>query len=416
MVRVERDRSLRVAVTLSLLVFCTPVSPASAQESQGTTVDVFRGPVIASPRVLGMGGAYTAVAEGTQGGLLNTASLANRYEWSTDWFDWDFNLDWLILVPGTDADIDNDGTYAGGGEGYLGINLGAGLQFGRLGVGLWLNSDTFSAVTGNERLTYAFTYGYLGAAFAFLREQLVVGAGLGGGGLEVTSWVDQAAQGAKADWKQNGSVKWNGGGLESGVLWRPLKLPIRLGTSIRFPVLIDSSKRDGMDGDLGATPLPDSVHIPWRIATGVSFFHSFGGHPYNRPREEKVAGEPQPDSPPLNRRYVRAALDLVFWGPAPKGAVGAAPFAGGEEALSGQDGSLSVHGGLESEVWSNRLVIRGGSYIEPPRLDQSDARAHGTFGMDVRLFRLFYWDLRAGMSFDLASRYFNWGFGLGFWH
>ncbi len=420
-------RAILAASVLLFFLVLPAGCPARAQESAGTTVDVFRGPVISSSRVLGLGGAYTAVAEGTQGGLLNTASLANRYAWSSDWFDWDFNLDWLILVPGTDADIDNDGLYAGEGDGYLGINLGAGLQFGRLGVGLWLNSDTFAAESGDNRLTYAFTYGYLGAAFAFLQEQLVVGAGVGGGGLEVISWIDQAAEGKRADWKQTGTVKWNGGGLESGVLWRPLKLPIRLGTSIRFPILIDSSKRDKIDQDLASAPLPDSVRIPWRIATGVSFYHSFGGHPYNQRREDKAvrAAEPTPqgegaaqpaDSPPLNRRYILAAFDLVFCGPAPPGAVGASPFAGGRRAESGRTGSLSVHAGLESEVWSNRLVIRGGSYLEPPRLEETEMRPHGTVGLDLRLFRLFYWDLRAGMSFDLAPRYYNWGLGVGFWH
>ncbi|MBM4353291.1 MAG: hypothetical protein FJ109_05750 [Deltaproteobacteria bacterium] len=402
--------------------------PLHAQEgTEGTVVDVFRGPVISSSRVLGMGGAYTGVAEGTQGGLLNTASLASRYAWSTDWFDWDFNVDWLILVPGTDADVDNDGRYAGEGDGYLGLNLGAGLQFGNLGVGLWLNSDTFSAVSGDDRLTYGFTYGYLGAAYAFLREQLVVGAGLGGGGLQVTSSVRKGDSGGLERWTDTGSVKWNGSGVESGALWRPLRLPIRLGASIRLPILIDSSKRDDLDGGLASVPLPDSVRIPWRVATGFSIYHSFGGYSYNKSREAEAASAPSQPSgsdgeapsavrPKLNRRYLLAAVDLGFCGPSPAGAVGAAPFVGGERTESGRQGSVSVHAGLESEVWSNRLVVRGGSYLEPARLEGSEVRAHGTFGMDVRLFSLLGWDLRAGTSFDLAPRYYNWGLGIGFWH
>jgi len=415
-----------VAALSFLALLLLPQVRAFSQETDGTVVDVFRGPVISSSRVLGMGGAYTGVAEGTQGGLLNTASLANRYAWSTDWFDWDFNLDWLILVPGTDADVDNDGSYVGEGDGYLGVNLGAGLQFGRLGVGLWLNSDTFSAVARGDRFTYAFTYGYLGAAFAFLQEQLVVGAGLGGSGLEVTSWVNKAEAGKREDWQKTGTVKWNGGGVETGVLWRPLRLPFRLGTSIRLPILIDATKRDEIDSDLTSAPLPGSVSVPWRIATGFSFFHSFGGHLYNQRREDRAARKDEPeegadgpmpaDGRILNRKYLLAAVDVVFSGPSPEGAVGAAPFVGGEQTPSGKGGCLSLHAGLESEVWNNRLVLRGGSYLEPPRVEGSEVRPHGTFGMDVRLFRLIAWDLRAGMSFDLAPRYFNWGLGLGFWH
>ena len=90
--------------------------------------------------------------------------------------------------------------------------------------------------------------------------------------------------------------------------------------------------------------------------------------------------------------------------------------AGCRRAASGRTASLAAHAGVESEVWNNRLVVRSGAYFEPPRLDGSDVRPHFTLGLDARLFRLIWWDLRAGFSLDLASRYHNTGIGVGFWH
>ncbi|HEY8075338.1 MAG TPA: hypothetical protein VIF62_14540, partial [Labilithrix sp.] len=47
------------------------------------TFDVFQGPILASSRVTAMAGAYTAIADGTEGITFNAAAPAVRPAYST---------------------------------------------------------------------------------------------------------------------------------------------------------------------------------------------------------------------------------------------------------------------------------------------------------------------------------------------
>ncbi len=401
---------------LALLAALLGLPPAVAGEPGGPTVDYFRGPVVTSSRVTGLGGACTGLAEGTQGAGRNAASLANRYPYSTDAFDWDLSLDWLAIVPGADVDMDNDG-HAAGDEEYRAITAGLSFLFSNFGIGVWLTSDTFVLADDEERVEYGLVYGYLGAAYAFLEQQLLVGPGLSSASLDVRGWVNETPGAAEATWQTRGEASWSSPGAQVGLLWRPRNLPIRVGTDLRLPIRIAVGEEEEVPETLAEEALPAHVHVPWRLACGIAWFHSFGGRTFNRRWDSPQAA---PEGPPvpamLDRRYLLATLDLVATGPAPAGAVGPGSYINGQPRESGADASFSVHAGVESEVWNDRLVLRGGSYLEPARLEGAAPRLHGTFGAEVRLFRLWRWQLRAGLSTDVASGYLNWGIGLGFWH
>src|SRR5947208_1632406 len=51
-------------------------------------LDLVTGPVIGSGRILGLGGAYTALAGGIEGAAWNPAAYASRSLWETNWWEW----------------------------------------------------------------------------------------------------------------------------------------------------------------------------------------------------------------------------------------------------------------------------------------------------------------------------------------
>jgi len=123
----------------------------------------------------------------------------------------------------------------------------------------------------------------------------------------------------------------------------------------------------------------------------------------------------------LSRRYFLVSTELRLVAPVPN-AIGPDAFLDQELRPKGGSTTVSFHLGVETEPWENRLKVRAGTYVEPGRNAGASPRPHGTFGFDVRLFDWdpldtgSPWSFRAGMTFDGAPDYFNWGIGLGFWH
>jgi len=285
------------------------------------------------------------------------------------------------------------------------------LQFGELGVGLGASTNTFTISDDVHKYQYGFNYGYIGAAYAFWREQLVVGTGTGFGALDLAGWLNESADPDQAEWVRSGAVTWANTGWDLGALWRPTNLPLRIGASFRQPIAVDHDDQPEVPEEFSDAPLPGRVSHPWRLALGASYYLSFAGNPYNAPRAKR-----NPMKRGWDRRHVLFSVDTVLHGPAEKDATSMSSFLEGQHHGSGKQASISVHSGIESEVVNNRLTVRSGFYLEPGRLDSRQGRIHGTTGFDVRLFRLIWWDLRASLSLDLAPRYFNGGLGIGFWH
>ena len=56
-----------------------PLGPQGSRiQTSGYTVDLFQGPVLATTRITALGGAYTAIAEGTEGIPFNPAAASFR--------------------------------------------------------------------------------------------------------------------------------------------------------------------------------------------------------------------------------------------------------------------------------------------------------------------------------------------------
>ena len=123
--------------------------PVHAQDHQPIVdgdfgIDLYQGSVFGSGRIVGMGGASVAIAEGSAGIDSNPAAPATRPSTSTGKWSWDWHLDWLTPAVGTD--FDNNGIEAER-ESSIGdsplLTLGFVVQYKQWAVGL--------AVTANRR-------------------------------------------------------------------------------------------------------------------------------------------------------------------------------------------------------------------------------------------------------------------------
>lgn len=394
-----RQRILPFAVLCAASLLVAPALAAESEypaiESNGYVVDGFDATVIGSSRIIGLGGAYAAVAEGIAGFAHNPAALARRYPYSTDWWDYDLAIDWLVTGVGTDMDATNTGLAHSEGADVRFVVLGGSLQFGRLGIGVHLRGrthrlalsetieDSTGVVTG-----YDFGLGevMLGAGYEIIPGRVLVGGGIGGSYLNINP-----VRGTKADGSPLVSFKSNIWSV--GVLWMPGD------RSWSFGGAASSGGEMGRDiGDaqvVAGRYLPQSVQRPVQVTFGAAFRHDFG-------------------DPKHDRRYLRWSGDVVGYSKAPD-AVSLDGFLAQRAQPSGQEGSLAIRSGLESEVIHDRLVLRGGTYYEPARVPGRDGRTHLTGGFELRLFEL-VWMWKLSSALDVSSNYSNWSLGLGFWH
>jgi hypothetical protein len=237
-----------------------------------------------------------------------------------------------------------------------------------------------------------------------------------------------------------------GAGLQGGMLWTPRELPIRVGATVRSPILSSicvSSVFCPNDNPSSFHP-PEKSALPWEVEWGVAV--QLGPRPLNFAwsDEDKLVGpeveaerrvtngvkEPAYKAARriLKRRYAaipRQKLLLSFamlaTGPTSQ-AVGLESMLAQVVDRSGEHATLTTRGGAEAEVLPNRLQLRAGTYLEPTRFVESRPRLHGTFGFDVRVvewtvFNLFpdETSFRFTAAVDDARDYFGYSVALGIW-
>ncbi len=457
---------VRLAATLCVLGVAGRAS-AQALAPGSFQIDVHNGPVLGSSRMIGLGGAYSAVAADIAGVAWNPASYASRELWETDWLAWDASAG--ILLPSTSArgDFDNNGDASVGYRDFLYGDFGVGLQFGALGFGVLLRSFVYDARVGGRDISVGLTTGSYGLGYGLLDGQVVVG----GGARTASFTVDAGA---------TPLLQLSGTAPEIGALVRLAGQPWRVGAAFRAGLSVDSEAGSAPDAD--ARPLPRAAHLPWELQLGVAW--QLGDRPLNRRfvdpgraadalaerhrrrrseranaqlvREVAAGGAPgdvpadaawraaedarieaedaefereiayaalrrATDLRVLSRRYVLLTGELVVTGPTRDG-VGIEGYLRGQADASGRSVTASVRLGVEIEPWPDRLKLRGGGYFEPSRFEGVAGRMHATAGLDVRLFE---WDLfglvpgtawRLSLVGDVARRYVDWGIGIGFWH
>ncbi len=421
--------------------------------------------------MLGMAGAYTAIATGIDGAPFNAASYASREPYETARVT--YGLSFAVSFPGAFAGDDFFNNGRGGDlDTALSLNLGLRLQFANLGLGA-LGQFTFLSLGGVDITVRT---AHVGGAYSLLDGALIIGAAVRIAGMSVSDG-------------EVGIFDFSGLGPEVGVLVRPDRARWRFGAAIRSQV--DSVLVDDPSGTntAGGLVLPRRVVLPWEAQFGFAF--QVGERVLNTrwQRPKDVAGQVQRrlarrrcdralsqlaregQSPlPCNeaisaprdprwlqeerarraaedealddaidaaeaeyerarfaiaeslprRRYLFSA-DLLLVGAVADG-VGLDAFVDQQRRPRGESVSVGVRVGAELEPWANRLKVRVGSYLEPLRNTGRTPRVHGTLGADLRLFRIDWfsatnpWDIRVTGTIDVARDYFDWGVSVGLWH
>ncbi|MEZ4373624.1 MAG: hypothetical protein R3B07_22575 [Polyangiaceae bacterium] len=258
------------------------------------TVDLYQGPVTASSRVIGLGGAYVSIAEGVEGMSQNPAAPAVRTPWSVDSFDYDLalGLTFPSSIRGNDFYNTGEGPtdVNAGSDGLLFLTPAAVFQDGAWGYGVSISFANFSLSRRDEtadsqrNLVAQFVELDLVSAYGFLQNQLSVGVGLRNVGLIVAR--------ENPDDSSEDLFTTSGFAPMVGVLWRPEEQPFRIGATYKHLVETEvdaaSQVTENADGDLvlgpgGTDPnsiwLPRNMRQPWEVSAGLAL--QFGPRPMN---------------------------------------------------------------------------------------------------------------------------------------
>jgi hypothetical protein len=412
----------RYTVATSALAQSQP-SPSA----QPASFDTGRGPINGSTRFIGLGGAFVAIAEDSEGVAINPSSTAVRLPYS--WSEWDYGLGvdvaigaWLPKNNFYNQPSDNGAT---GGSTSLFGSIAADIFYNHFGLGISAEAQRNAATRKDQVLGISSSLGanfgivHLNAAYGFWDGQLALGAGPRFIGLS----FDRHSS--------SGLLSSSGVGYEAGFILKPAASQYRAAVAIKSPI---NATLPGSTGGPAST-----VHVPWEASFG--FAYQLGAPPLN-PRfvtarsvalqntrgREPTKAELKSAEDELFDRYEKAErfyvlisseLTVIEGG----GQAGLGDFLTDEqhELLSGAIYSPRL--GVESEVVPHILRLRAGSYYEPPTLHGVRGRFHGTGGLDVRLFewnvfgligRFDYWSL--SLAADAARQYLNTAISIGFWH
>ncbi len=396
-------------------------SHAQAQTSmeEPKTIDATRATIRGSTRYIGLGGAFVAIADDTQGVAINPASAAVRLPYSWDAFSFSFGIDISVATWLPKNDLYNAPQSSGGSNG--------GSLFGSFAVlanyrhaGFGLAAEAEQNVASNSSVQQGFST-KLTANFGLVRPALAYGYFDGqlqlGAGLRVLGFSIGGSQGA---------VPLTAGiGYTAGVIVKPKGEQFRVGAAIEQPINAQVAGEPGT--------APTMVHIPWTAAFG--FAYQFGKRQLNpafvtakdrarrnKPRKKPTAGDEKKAEKALFDEYqedqtwyllVSSELALIQG----RGTVAL----GGAEALNRT--LVSPRLGIESEVVPRYLRLRAGTYLELATTEEGHSRMHGTGGVDIKLFEwsvfglvepFDYWQL--SLAADGAKSYLNTSFSIGFWH
>ncbi len=395
-----------VVTTVALLV-CAP-SRASAQAATSDypvitdrhfALDAYQGSTVASYRIVGMGGTSLATAEGAASMSSNPASVASRLATWNDWFEWDFSAD--TYQPDLASDFDNNGVTQDSSANTLAGNGAIMMYLGEWGTGLSVISEErrIELDTGDPaKLTAELVRLSLGRSVR--ARSLTFGVSLAAGNFTIAHTDANGNPGSAL-------VDVSSTSLDAGFLWRPPARDLRVGARASLPLTasLDSLACDPMN--CGGYILPERVEFPWSLGAGVAWRR--GPSRWNTVVHDDWRDE----------KSLILAADLLVTGGVREGA-GIEAFLDHRYQQSGRHALVSLRAGAEYEWVPGWLRVRGGSYWEPGRFEGVSGRAHATAGLDVRVWSFCFWGdryrLRLSFATDVAPRYTNVIFSLGFWH
>lgn len=460
-------RPLCAAALATVLV----ASPAAAQPitKSDYTLVYFQGPVTSSSRVIGLGGAFTAIAEWCEGEYANAASPAARPRSSLRAFDYDLCLGFTTPGAFGGNDFENAGTKSTSSRFLDSTTLNLGLQIIYRMFGATLNFDayTLGVVTKGPppgRTDVGINRFTTSAAVSLLGGQLLLGLGLRIASLTGTETIQDTT---------TRQFSQGGAGVQVGAIVAPHALPFRVGATARGPIVIDDTA-----GVASGKILPERIVLPWEIELGGAL--ELGARTFNtewvNPAIEEDAvreryrtrirarrdarnrilastpiGELKKKKAELDRvdeplddkdeaamdaevealRKWRTAMrhterrqtailmaSVLFTGAVADG-VSLTGFIDQQRIPYGRQVSVSPRLGLEGELIKNWVMVRAGTYLEPSLFEGVPYRAHFTGGFDLKLFVFNPFGIfgadpwRIRVAVDVAPRYFNTSFSLG---
>jgi hypothetical protein len=255
------------------------------------SLDLFQGPVTTASRVIGLAGAYTALAEGCEGEYSNTASPSVRVPYSLG--QWDYDVCLGFTNPGAFAgnDFENRGAeYRNEPTRFTNsvtINAGLSLQYGGVGVTVVYDQIRFGLTdTTVTQATDSVVINRVTASVsnAFADDQLLLGVGF----RSATFELDQQVAGNDETLLSSG-----GASLQVGAIIKPKRLPIRIGATLRTEIDVGDIQGTSLGGADGTsqvvkqqngtstttTILPSRIIVPWEIEVGGAI--ELGKRPLN---------------------------------------------------------------------------------------------------------------------------------------
>lgn len=376
------------------------------------------GILIGSSRMIALGGAYTGIGESAYGTSANIASIATRTP--TENGPWQLSPVFTYMLNFGEYDFDNDNRNDEAivsGQ-YL---AGAQLRIGRLGIGAFLRTNHLSFCvngascntigTDPNKIDLVLTSPTLSVGYSFLDENLVVAAGLYGVIGEVTHELKF--------WSYRGI------GPELGLLVRPKGMPFRVGINARPE--IGGGYQGGADQTVvvGRT-IYNGVVSPGVYSFGTSFKIGEGAFSYNNlppidaPPPSRALDARNPfidmvrnrDDAKTGRLLVTMQVDIIT---PVRDAVSINAFIrNGDAPPIGERVLYTPRIGLEHLTFPGRFKTRLGGYLEASPFAAHEGRLHVTGGTELFLIRLID-DWAATFTFDVARKYYNFGFSVGTW-
>lgn len=369
------------------------------------TIDLYQGAVLGGTRIIGMGGAQVAMAEGAAGLAANPASPAVRPATSTGTWDWDWNVDWLNPQIGTDYDNNGVDTDEGSVDRTIIITGGLVVNYREWALGMNLGVQQFDVVKvdpmgGDETFQPEFLIGHFSVSRTFLDDRVAAAVGIRVGTFSLT----------RIEPERTALIEMTGSALELGGVWMPKDRNLRVGASGALAADTQNIRPVGCDDpmDCEGFILPERVEVPWQIAGGVAW------------RRAATRWNKKVDARWRDERALLLAADVVVTGPVKDGHGIEQYVIENQLQRSGKTAVVSVRGGAEYEWFPGKFRVRGGSYWEPSRFDGVSGRLHVTLGLDWRIWRFCFWDeryrLRLSLTADGADKYGNGGLSIGLWH
>jgi hypothetical protein len=257
------------------------------------SIDLYQGSVSAGNRVMGLGGAYVAIAEDVDGDLQNPAAPAVRPFYSIDHFDYWLGLGLTFPAGLSRIDFFNSGSetgFRGASDEPIFFTPALNLQWGSLGFGFTVEFSNYgfesdlraaTPTSDGDSLEAVLETYHAQFAHSFFDGQLIAGIGI----RYLTMTLDTGV----ANGDTQTLFDTSGSGIEMGFVVRPNLQPFRIGAAFRTAIdtqpgfsrnlLPDTLGDIVVNNDGAMLYLPERVSLPWDVNVGAAI--QFGKRPLN---------------------------------------------------------------------------------------------------------------------------------------